>query len=345
MSYVYRYDPLVSHLRMHGDMLRARRWNSGEGSWKHAPLLAAESTLAEGDAIFRISFWKSLHAAKSRMSNRVWSEMHILQRVREDHPYFNSFQRVDDDFLVDSAWLYWRTSPREPQQDWSRDGIPKRDIEVLDLDGQWRAIPDSTLMASPHSRLERKGFRPHFFMTNSCQPALVLWTSRLVTRPSGDTDVALLLLDPQESRHRVYNDVPVMQTIVDQFLESGGKDIPADRLRLFVIDEGSHTYDTSHLLEIPLSGEWKPESTSRRRFAWFPRRRSTQRYRYVVTLGRSGDWCWSRLDSELGAMVLSAFELLTLGETVKRYVTALRGAHEDAFTRASAASVSTELPA
>ncbi|TCW84120.1 hypothetical protein C5O80_13675 [Burkholderia sp. SRS-46] len=182
-------------------------------------------------------------------------------------------------------------------------------------------------------------------MTGSSQPALVLWTSRLVTRPSGDTDVALLLLDPQESSRRIYNDVSVMQAIVDQFLESGGKNIPADRLRLFVIDEGRHIYDASHLLEIPLSGGWRPELPARSKSAWWPWRRSTQRYQYAVTLAGLGDWRWNRLDSELGAMVLSAFELPTLDETLKRYVTVLKGAHEGAFTGESGmARVSTELP-
>ncbi|MDR5752611.1 hypothetical protein QCE48_17785 [Caballeronia sp. LZ024] len=140
MSYIYRYDPWLTHLRMHGDMLRADRWSSGEaGPWQHESLVAAEHTLAEGEAIFRIAFWKSLEAAKSGMGYRLWSQMHVLHRVREDHPFFNAFERADDDFLIETAWLYWQTSTREPQQDWSRDGIPKSDIEILDLDGQWRA--------------------------------------------------------------------------------------------------------------------------------------------------------------------------------------------------------------
>ncbi|MFB9123693.1 hypothetical protein E2553_27060 [Paraburkholderia dipogonis] len=91
--------------------------------------------------------------------------MHVLQRVREDHPFFQNYHRVDDD-KAGSAWLYWRKALREPEQSWSRDGIERRDIEVLDLDGRWRAMPDSMLMASTHSRLTAKGFQPHYYMVN-----------------------------------------------------------------------------------------------------------------------------------------------------------------------------------
>lgn len=309
-------------------MLRARRWSSDEGAWQHAPLLAAESRLAEGEAIFRISFWKSLRAAKSHMGCRLWSEMYVLQRVREDHPFFNGFQRTDDDFLAEAAWLYWQTSTRAPNQDWSRDGIAKRDIEVFDPDGQWRALPDSTLMANSQGRLERKGFRPHYFMTGGRQPGVVYWSSRLLTQPSGDTDVALLLQHPSESNHRIYHTVAEVQAIVDQFLQLGGRNVPAERLRLFAVDEGRHTFDTSHLLEIPLSGGWKPKPLPRGWSVRFPWQRSTQRYHYAVTVAGTDDWRWHQLSGELGAAVLSAFELPTLAETLRLYVAALEGAGE-----------------
>jgi hypothetical protein len=332
MNYVYRYDPLLTHLRMHGDMLRARRWSSKEGSWKHEPLLAVESTLADGESIFRISFWKSLEAAKSRMGWRLWSEMHVLQRVRDDHPFFSGFHRTDDDFLVDTAWLYWQTSPREPNQEWSRDGIAKCDIEILDLDGRWRPMPDSTLMASSHSRYERKGFRPHYFMTGSGQPAVVFWTSRLLPPQSGDADVALLVMHPQESSRRIYHDITVAQSIVDRFRASGFASIPAERLRLFVVDEGRHLYDASQLLEIPLSGHWRADTPKGGWSMRWPWRQSEKRYQYVVKAVGEDDWRWNNLESDLGAAVLSAFELPTLGQTLTRYMTVLEEANEDALT-------------
>lgn len=332
MSYVYRYDPWLTHLRMHGDMLRAHRWSSGEaGPWQHEPLVAAEQTLAEGESIFRISFWKSLEAAKSRMGFRLWSEMHVLQRVRASHPFFNGFQRADDDFLVETAWLYWQTSPREPQQDWSRDGIPKSDIEILDLDGQWRTMPESTLMASSHARYTRRGFEPHYFAPHGAQPAVVYWTSRLLRQQSGETNVALLLAHPHESNLRVYSEAAAIQAIIDRFLASGSTDIPAERLRLFVVDEGGHTFEPSHVLEIPLSGRWREATPSGSWSLRWPRLRRNVRYEYVVKAGTE-DWRWHRFESDAAIAVLSAFEFPTLEQTLSRYVTALEGAREDAST-------------
>lgn len=328
MSYVYRYDPLLSHLRMHGGKLRARRWNSAEGSFEHTPLLAAEGTLDDGETLFAIFFWKNLSAAKLRMSWRLWNEMHVLQRVREDHPFFQNYHRVDDD-KAGSAWLYWRKALREPEQSWSRDGIERRDIEVLDLDGRWRAMPDSMLMASTHSRLTAKGFQSHYYMVNGLQPAVVFWVSRLLTLPSGDTYVALLLQHPQESRYRIYNDEYVMKAIVDGFIERGGKQIPVERLRLFVVDEGINTSDASHLIEVPLSGAWQSEATVKMPTLRWPWRRSRQSYRYTVNLGKREDWKWSRLENEHGALVLSAFELSTTKENINRYGPVIGRASEE----------------
>lgn len=303
---------------MHGGKLRARRWNSSEGSFEHTLLLAAENTLVGGEALFAIFFWKDLYAAKLRMSWRLWSEMHVLQRVREDQPFFKNYHRVDDD-KAGSAWLYWRKAPREPEQNWSRDGIDKRDIEVLDLDGQWHAMPDSMLMASTHSRLVRKGFRPHYYTVNGFQLAVVFWTSRLLTLPSGDTYVALLLQHPQESGYRIYNDEPVMKAIVDGFVEHEGRQVPVERLRLFVVDEGINTSDSSHLIEVPISGAWQSEATARRPTLRWPWRNSRHSYRYTVNLAKHEDWKWSGLESEIGALVLSAFELSTTKENINRY--------------------------
>lgn len=338
MSYVYRYDPLLTHLRMHGDMLRARRWSSAEGSWRHAELLAAESTLAAGESIFRISFWKNLEAAKSRMGWRLWSEMHILQRVREDHPFFSGFKRTDDDFLVDTAWLYWQISMRESGHDWSRDGIAKGDIEVLDLDGQWRAMPASTLMANSQGRFERQGFRSYYFMAGRGQAAVVLWASRLLPLPSGDTGIALLLMAPRESSRRIYTDVTAVQAMVKQLHESEFASMPAERLRLFAIEEGRHLFDPSHLLEIPLSGHCQPEPPARGWAIAWPWRRSAKRYRYTVMAVGPDDWRWNTLKSEIGAAVLSAFELSTHEETLKRYMAVLEGACEDSLTMVESAS-------
>ncbi|MBK3780777.1 hypothetical protein G3A43_11115 [Paraburkholderia aspalathi] len=334
MSYIYRYDPWLTHLRMHGDMLRARRWSSGEaGPWQHEPLVAAEHTLAEGESIFRISFWKSLEAAKSRMGCRLWSQLHVLQRVREDHPFFNAFERADDDFLIETAWLFWQASPREPQQDWSRDGIPKSDIEILDLDGQWRTMPESTLMASSHARYTRRGFEPHYFMTHGAQPAVVYWTSRLLRQRSGDTDVALLLAHPQESCIRIYNDPAAIQAIVDRFLASGSTDIPAERLRLFIVDEGRHTFESSHVLEIPLCGHWREATPSGSGSLRWLRPRRNVRYEYVVKVkAGTEDWRRHSFESDPAIAVLSVFEFPTLEQNLSRYVAALEGAREDAAT-------------
>ncbi|MEM5367225.1 hypothetical protein V4C53_14465 [Paraburkholderia azotifigens] len=318
MSYIYRYDPLTTHLRMHGDMLRARRWSFKEGSWAHEPLIEAENCMSDGRSIFRISFWKSLEAAKLRIGYRLWSEMHVLQRVREDHPFFAEYTRIDDDHMPNAAWLYWRSGERESGQEWSEDGIPKSDIEVLDLDGKWRPMLGSGLMASSHTRYARLGFRPHYFQTSLGDAAVVFWTSRLFSAQSGDTYVALLVTHPRESKLRIYNDRCIAQSIVDQYRASGSADIPAERLRMFVVDEGDHTYDHSHLVEIPLSGRWIVEEGSRWRMC-LPWRQTVERASYVVQVAGLDNWRWNTLDNALGIAVMSTFELATVEQALSQY--------------------------
>lgn len=325
-DYIYRYDSWLSHMKLHGDMLRARFWSTKErDSWKHEPLLAAEKELTNGEGLFRISFWKNLDAAVNWMGAGVlhWTELHVLQRVCADHPFFAAFHKVDDDFLTDTAWLYWQKVQRNPEQEWSSEGIPKSDIEVLDFDGQWRRFSESAIMETSHIRLSQLSFRPHYFTTHFGRPEVVYWRTIILPQSSGDSVIALLIQHPYESELRIYNDNPVIQEIVNQFRRFYAPGVPADKIRLFVLDEGKYTYDRSHLLEIPLKGRWieTKHGSLRWRLPFF---RSASQSEYEIAASNDG-WKWHNDKSDLWQSVISLSNVHTQKCNLVRYQSVLNG--------------------
>lgn len=324
-NYIYRYDKWSSHINMHNDMLRARIWSNKEyESWPHKPLIATEENLKEGEGIFRICFWKNFMAAAKEISFALCSELYVLQRVRDDHPFFENFHKIDDDFLPNTAWLYWQKRKYKPTQQWSSAGIPKQDFEVLDLDGQWRVCSESTIMASPHVRLTRQGWQPHYFLVNNYSPQVVYWTSRLIRPESEEPFIGLLLQNPQEERGApILLETHAMQMLVNNFVKYSASAMPVSKLRLFILQESPHRFDTSHLFEIPMVWHHSETSGSRSRFQRLLNLSST-RYERVLEIKKHSQLIYDD-SSNVWDTIISAFEMIPRKREIANYQTILEG--------------------
>ena len=151
----------LSHLDLFGSQLRARHWSRiTKDSHPHVSLIEAKKSLAAGQGIFRISFWKNFGAALQSFGATYRTSLAVLQRVRDDHPFLASLTREDDDWLKPTAWLYWKIDAHAHEQEWSVDGIFLDAVEVLDLDGTWRRFKDALIMKSAETRLAGRGFLP-----------------------------------------------------------------------------------------------------------------------------------------------------------------------------------------
>lgn len=149
MDYLYRFD-MLQRLREQSDdpHLRARRVTKVTGQFDHHQVVGELVRLREGDGIYRFCFWKNWEAAVKHMhvcsaGGSPW----VLQRIRANHPVFAKFERGDDEYLKDDAWIFWHTSRVDSARpDWSPEGISHDDIEVLTPEGQWERLSTSSLM-------------------------------------------------------------------------------------------------------------------------------------------------------------------------------------------------------
>ncbi len=145
--YLYRFDTLKALLaqRRHDPVLRARR-RDGTGVFGHHQVRASHLNLAADEAVYQLSFWKSFDALKANL----WAHWDgsVIQRIRTDHPSLQSFQRGDDEYLAQVAWLYWGTFLKpSADPDWAPVGIPHADIDVLDPHGEWTCMEDVEVLS------------------------------------------------------------------------------------------------------------------------------------------------------------------------------------------------------
>jgi len=160
-GYVYRYDSLAVASRLvRQPVARAPLESDNKGQSSARLADRSEKSLAAGQGIFRISFWKVFGAALQSFGATYRTSLAVLQRVRDDHPFLASLTREDDDWLKPTAWLYWKIDAHAHEQEWSVDGIFLDDVEVLDLDGTWRRFKDALIMKSAETRLAGRGFLP-----------------------------------------------------------------------------------------------------------------------------------------------------------------------------------------
>lgn len=136
--YLYRYDSVKALVeqRWSDKSLRGRRRTGGEAAFPHHQIRAAHAAAPMGQAVFALSFWKTLADAENQLSRHRTGS--LLQRIRSDHPKLAMFNRGDDEYLIKEAYLCWATLPiNQDNPEWSPEGIPHTDIEVRLPSGAW----------------------------------------------------------------------------------------------------------------------------------------------------------------------------------------------------------------
>lgn len=150
--YLYRFD-LLDRLREQTDdpVLRAKRVKQAQGVFDHFQVINELPSLAPGHGAYRFCFWKTWEAAVRQFPHfDPHSGPWLLQRIRADHPALQRFRRDHDEYLLDDAWIYWQTSRTSDEKpDWSADGIPHTDIEVLHPQGYWEQLATTTMLGEP----------------------------------------------------------------------------------------------------------------------------------------------------------------------------------------------------
>ncbi|WP_150118585.1 hypothetical protein [Collimonas fungivorans] len=288
-----------------------------------------EPTLAEGEAIFRISFWKDDTALYSASSPMLWSQLQVLQRVRADHSFFRSFIKEDDDCLPKTAWLFWCVTNRASDRKWSEQGISKKDIEVLDFDGEWKPFDQSEIMSPPDIRFGKLGFQPYHYLSNGTFPLTVYAASRLV-EIDGEASLVFLLNHPVETHQRIYNDANAMQHVLDELLKRVG-DFPIKNLRFFIFDDGEKTFDHVHLAEVPMKGEWRLQRVAAKLFGFIPIT-LTNGYKYTIRLD-DRKIIWHQGSGDLVGKILRAFHLEPQKQRIARYVNTVVAARDIAQSK------------
>lgn len=251
MAFVYRYDNWATHMHMEGGQLRAQHWSLKKGAHPHRSLIESEKILPAGQGLFRISFWKTEQAMFRWTSASNWPSLHVLQRVRDDHPFLQTFTKEVDDYLEESAWLYWKAGDIAKGQGWSDDGIPKRDIEVLDFDGSWRPYEQSEIMRPEAETFRQLGFESFHYLMGGVLPSTVFATCKLI-EIDGEMQFVVLITDPVCQAARVYNDTHVIAHIF-QLMHRHAIDFSLSRCRVFVMSDARTKFDHPNLAELPLA--------------------------------------------------------------------------------------------
>ena len=268
MTYLYRHDPWSARVQMDGDDLRARYWSTSKKSFRHAPLMAAEITLDQGQGIFAIWFWKSEAAMLVSRSGDTWNEPWVLQRVRADHPFLASFIQDVDDHQPDRAWMYWKKDRRNHGQEWSVDGIPASDIEVMDWDGSWRPSDQSEILRPEMQSFRRLGFEPFHYLDNGRMPALVFAKERFMEIGS-ETQFAILLAHPLAQVQRIYKEQKVLEHVLETACRRA-PGVPLHKFRLYIMDDAPNSCIPVHLVEMPVQQRRVIKTKQGRLFGLFP---------------------------------------------------------------------------
>ncbi|UWE16088.1 hypothetical protein [Herbaspirillum huttiense] len=314
MAYVYRYDNWVSHMRMEGNELKARHWSLKKGSHPHKSLIASEEILPTGKGLFRISFWKNERAMLRWGSSTLWPELQVMQRVREDHPFLQTFTKEIDDCLEESAWLYWKTADLAEGQGWSVDGIPKRDIEVLDFDGVWRRYDQSDIMRPEADVFAQLGFEEFHYLMGGMVPASVFAKSKLM-EIDGDMQFVVVITHPVCQVARAYNDTKVI-TYVFQEMRRYAVDIPLSKCRIFVMDDAKRKFDNAHMAELPLSEVVKVRRRYNKLLGFIPVGYSEE---FDIKVDSQSPLRWHASDGALFSQILNEFSIPRHIDHLERY--------------------------
>lgn len=150
--YLYRFDPLGGLREQVGDpVLRARRVREARGTFDHYQVIDELPNLSQDHGAYRFCFWKNWASALRHFPRPdPHTDPRLMQRIRADHPALKKFKRDHDEYLLDDAWIFWQTAPASAARpNWSDDGIPHRDIEVLHPNGYWEPLATTAMLGDP----------------------------------------------------------------------------------------------------------------------------------------------------------------------------------------------------
>lgn len=143
---LYRFDE-IERIRSYAGqdpVLRGRNWVNP--FFPHHQVINEMTLAKEGEAVYRLSFWKSLDVVLKHIRAFSFERGWVLQRISETHPSLNLFQRGDDEYFCSGdAWLYWASlSENQDNKERAPIGIHHDDIEAYTQDGEW--IPLSEII-------------------------------------------------------------------------------------------------------------------------------------------------------------------------------------------------------
>jgi hypothetical protein len=221
---------------MSGNMLRAKRWTI-KSKAEHKTLINQSKTLSQDHSLYRICFWKTeadmLRYLKSQTCGAL--SYYIVQRVSADHPFLKTFNKESDDMLPTEAWLFWKTE--QSDQTWSTDGISRDDIEVLDMDGQWRKFDHSNTVNIEEKMLNDAGFERHFYQDNIGHMADIYCAARIIKAPDDkESTLAILITQRLTDPRRVQSYDDVMNQVVSRFVDRM-VNVNLGLVRLFIYQE------------------------------------------------------------------------------------------------------------
>lgn len=177
-EYFYRVDTLRGYrsIRLQG-LLRPKRWDLHD-RFPHVNLLAADKEKQEGQAIYRLSFWRTLDAAMRDVQLRGRDRAAVLVRVhRQNVRAAMAGWTFDEDDHAENAELIWRVGSCSEEVDgFHESGVPLSQLDVLDLvTDRWVQWRDSSAVVSDHIRFASIGWQPVAIRTRQGGPGMAYW--------------------------------------------------------------------------------------------------------------------------------------------------------------------------
>ncbi|MGB9989869.1 hypothetical protein [Pseudoduganella rhizocola] len=281
----------------------------------HRPLIEAEKELREGQGIFRISFWQDEEALRRHLPISTNTQAIVVQRVRADCAFLAHFRKDVDDALEGSAFLFWRVDERSEAQEWSEQYLPIDELEVLDVDGQWRPYEQAELTMAEDQRFLKQGFQPLYYGTQLGSIYKVFFASTVLTAQASEHPQLAIMI------HELPNTPSLLsyRTMLLQMYEhvaARAFNIPLKQIGLYLYRPSRHTFEQQRLIKLQLSEQWSSPGSG-----WFsPRRPPT-----CQIVFRDG-FDVLDLHTGVGRAIKHAFGILTVKEQIAVYDQALRAA-------------------
>lgn len=200
-EYFYRVDSHHSVRAIRRDpVLRPRRWDAKD-RFPHEELTEADRGKRQGQAVFRLSFWRTLAPAITDWRDRSSQHAMILMRVRRSavRQALAGWTFTDDDHLQ-HAELIWKVGTvEEDLNDFYAGGVPLEQVEVFDSGtGRWSGWHHSAATVPDRVRVPAIGWSPIAIQTRQ-GPGIAYWSAVPAPAPSADGAAfwCLLTLDEE----------------------------------------------------------------------------------------------------------------------------------------------------